>query len=80
MINISIIDVYKGKLDEEQLRLAALTVLVHQGKPPDTEINIVITDNKTIKKFNKDYLGHNQRFVKISGLLKLYFLACLFQF
>lgn len=60
MINISIIDEYKGKLEEEPLRLTALTVLAHQGKSPDTEVNIVITDIKTIKKLNKEYRGYNE--------------------
>jgi probable rRNA maturation factor len=57
MINLQIDEEYKELIDEEPLRLAALTVLAHQEKPVETEINIVITDNSVIQQLNKEYRG-----------------------
>jgi len=55
MINLQIDEEYKELINEEPLRLAALTVLAHQEKPVETEINIVITDNSVIQQLNKEY-------------------------
>jgi len=59
MINLKIDDEYRNFIKEEPLRLVALTVLAHQEKPIDTEINIVITDNTVIKHLNKEYRGQD---------------------
>lgn len=55
MINITIDEEYKSLVDENSLRLAALTVLAHQEKPIDSEINIVITNNDVLQKMNHQY-------------------------
>ena len=57
MINLKIDKEYKNLFQEEPLRLAALTVLAHQEKPVETEINIVITNNAALQHLNKEYRG-----------------------
>jgi probable rRNA maturation factor len=60
MINIQIDDEYIDKLQDEPLRLAALTVLAHQQKPAELEINIVITSDYAMQKINKEYRGFDE--------------------
>ena len=60
MINIQIEDEYKDLVIEQPLRLAALTVLAHQQKPVELEINIVITSDDAMQKINKEYRGINE--------------------
>ncbi len=60
MINLQIEEEFKELINEEPLRLAALTVLAHQEKPIETEINIVITDNSVLQQMNKEYRGKDR--------------------
>ena len=57
MINVQIDDEYKDLVPDEPLRLAALTVLAHQQKPAEIEINILITSDDALQKINKEYRG-----------------------
>ena len=57
MINLQIKEDFKKLINEEPLRLAALTVLAHQEKSSEAEINIVITDNTVLRQMNMEYQG-----------------------
>lgn len=47
----------KFNLPDELLERAARAVLTHQKRSPDSDLSIVLTDDKRLHELNRDYLG-----------------------
>lgn len=57
MIEIQVAKEFTEAVAEDWLRLAALAVLAHQEKPHDSDITIVVSDDRQLQELNHQYLG-----------------------
>jgi probable rRNA maturation factor len=53
MVNIE----SKFDFPKKLLERAARTTLMHQKRPPDADLSIVLTDDKRLHQLNREYLG-----------------------
>lgn len=59
-ITLKIAPYYRGRVAPDLLRRAAEVALDQAGAPPTTELTIVVTGDRRIRKLNRQYLGEDR--------------------
>lgn len=59
-ITIKIAAPYRSRVAPDLLRRAAEAALAQAGAPPTTELTIVVTGDRRIRKLNRQYLGEDR--------------------
>jgi probable rRNA maturation factor len=59
-INLRTGPAFKTAVDRKTLRAAARAALEHEAAPAPGALTVVLADDAALRRFNRDYLGHNQ--------------------
>lgn len=57
MIHLEVKDEFSEKIDPSQLKRAVRTVLKHEGKSPQSDLSLIITDDDHLRGLNNQFRG-----------------------